>query len=157
MARKARLRSKSRLYHILLRGIEKQDIFIDDEDKNKMMQILKDKKQDKAFYIYAYCILSNHIHLAIREGNDDITRIFKRATTSYASYFNKKYSRSGPVFQGRFKSETVDDEQSLLALTRFIHQNSEKSGIANYFWSSYWEYTGRNEGVADCSEILDII
>ena len=160
MARRARLRSNSQVYHIMLRGTGKQNIFIDDEDKKKIMQILKDKKQDKAFFVYAYCILNNHFHLVIREGVDGISRILKRAATSYASYFNKKYSRSGHVFQDRFKSETVNDEQCLQALIRFIHQNPERAGIARmdkYLWSSYREYVGQSEGLADCSDILGII
>lgn len=161
MARKARMRSRSQVYHILLRGTEKQDIFIEDEDKRKMLQILKEKKRDKAFFIYAYCILNNHIHLVIREGSDNISRILKKAATSYASYFNKKYSRSGHVFQDRFKSETVDDDQSLHAVIRFVHQNPEKAGIAymdHYIWSSHPEYVQRRqEGLADCGMVLALI
>ena len=161
MARRARLRSNSQIYHIMLRGAEKQDVFIDDEDKKKIMQILMDKKQDNAFFVYAYCILANHIHLIIREGNDDISRILKRAATSYASYFNKKYSRSGHVFQDRFKSETVNDEQCLQSIIRFIHQNPENAGIADmdkYLWSSYREFVRLSTGgLADYSYILGMI
>ncbi len=157
MARRARLRGNSQIYHILLRGIGKQDIFIDDEDKNKIMQILKEKKQDNAFFIYAYCILDNHIHLVIREGSDDISRILKRAATSYASYFNKKYSKTGHVFQDRFKSETINDDACLRAVIRFIHKNPEKAGIASmdqYLWSSWPEYAGQNTELADCGQVL---
>lgn len=166
MARKARMRSESRVYHILLRGAEKQDIFIDNEDKTRILQILKDKKQDKAFFIYAYCILSNHIHLVIREGTDDISRILKRTAASYASYLNKKYSRSGHVFQDRFKSETVNSKQCLLALIRFIHQNPEKAGAApmkEYLWSSWREFmgqavqSGENASLTDCRDIFEMI
>lgn len=160
MARRARLRSNSQIYHVMLRGTEKQDIFIDDEDKKKILHILKDKKQDKAFFVYAYCILNNHIHLVIREGADDISRILKRAATSYASYFNKKYSKSGHVFQDRFKSEAINDERCLMAVIRFVHQNPEKAGIAGadrYLWSSWREFTGQSTVLTDCSDILCLI
>lgn len=160
MARKARKRSESQIYHILLRGMEKQDIFIDDEDKSKMTHILKGKKKDNAFFLYAYCILSNHMHLLIREGNDDISRILKRAATSYAIYFNKKYSRSGRVFQDRFKSEAVNDEKFLMPIIRFIHQNPVKAGIAyldDYYWSSYSDYVCQKEGLTDFDGIFDLI
>lgn len=160
MARKARLRSNIHVYHVMLRGTEKQDIFIDDEDKNKIMQILKEKKQDNAFFVYAYCILNNHIHLVIREGIDDISRILKRAATSYASYFNKKYLKTGHVFQDRFKSETVNDDHCLQAVIRFVHKNPEKAGISpmdKYLWSSWREYAGQTAGLADCGDILRFI
>jgi Transposase and inactivated derivatives len=159
MARKARLRSNNRIYHILLRGKDSQDIFLDDEDKVKMMQILKEKKQEDAFFLYSFCILNNHIHIIIREINDDVSRIFKRAATSYAFYFNKKYNKSGRVFQDRFKSEALDKE-CLLPAIRFVHQNPIKAGLGDmeaYRWSSYQEYIGKAKGPTDCSEILDMI
>jgi len=153
MARRARLRSNSQICHVLLRGTEKQDIFMDDEDKKEIMQILKGKKQDNAFFLCTYYIVNNHIRLVIREATNDISRIFKRTATCYSSYFNKKYSRPGHVFQDRFKSETVNGERCLQAVAGFIRQNPEKAGIADinkYLWSSWrdaWQNTGLVEDI----------
>lgn len=158
MARKARLRSNDGIYHILLQGNNRQDIFLDDEDKFKMMQILKDKKQDNAFFLYSFCIMNNHIHLILRERHDGISHILKRAATSYAFYFNKKTNRLGRVFQDRFKSEAIN-KNNLLSVIRFVHQNPIKAGIGHmdeYRWSSYPEYIGNTEGQVDSSEILDM-
>jgi REP element-mobilizing transposase RayT len=73
--------------------------------------------------------MDNHIHLVIKEGKDPIARIMKRIGTSYVYYFNKKYRRTGHVFQDRFRSENVKDDSYLLSVIRYVHQNPIKPGI----------------------------
>lgn len=159
MARKARLRSSNRIYHIVLRGNDRQDVFLDDEDKVKMMQILNEKKQDNAFFLFSFCILHNHIHLILRENEDDVSRILKRAATSFAFYFNNKYGKSGRVFQDRFKSEAIENGHMLLEAIRYVHRNPLKNEIRKldeYKWSSYQEYLYNAEGITDRKEILTL-
>jgi putative transposase len=85
--------------------------------------------------------MDNHVHLLTNQGEDSISRIMKRIGTSYAHYFNKKYNRIGHLFQDRFKSETVENDSYLLAVTRYIHNNPVKVGIVDcafqFQWSSY--------------------
>lgn len=157
MPRYARTMSKSQVYHVILRGNNKGWIFIDDEDKYRILGTLKEKKADQGFYLYAYCIMDNHIHLLVKEGNDSISKIIKRIATSYALYFNKKYKRIGHVFQDRYKSENIEDERYLLSAIRYIHQNPVKAGIGKigtYKWSSYKLYMEENKDFKEINEIL---
>ena len=143
MPRYPRKYSKTGIYHIMLRGNERKDIFIDEEDKGKFIKIVFKKKADDAFKLYAFCIMDNHVHLVIKEQNEPISRIVKKITTSYAYYFNAKYKRVGHLFQDRYKSETIEDEPYLLSVIRYIHNNPEKAEITKkekYKWSSYSNY-----------------
>ncbi len=149
--------SESHVYHVMLRGNNKEAIFIDHQDKQRIINILVAKKSDEAFYLYAYCIMDNHIHLVIKEGKNNIAQALKRIATSYAFYFNKKYNRIGHVFQDRYRSECVEDDNYLLAVIRYVHQNPWKAGIgtiADYQWSSYKAYI---QGIKIMPEILDVL
>lgn len=147
MPRQVRKLCESRTYHIMIRGNEKKDIFINEADKQRFINILKEKQRDEEFIVYAYCIMDNHVHLLIREKTGGLARIMKRINTSYAYYYNKKDQRVGHVFQDRFKSEAIENESYLLAAIRYIHNNPVKAGMVNapghYKWSSYSCYVGR--------------
>ena len=159
MPRYARIKSEKQVYHIMLRGNNRETIFIDAEDKSKVIDTLGDKKKDEEYYLYAYCVMDNHIHLIIREGKDPIARTVKRIAASYAYFFNKKYKRIGHVFQDRFRSENIEDERYLLAAIRYVHQNPLKAGIGTikgYKWSSYLDYVGEGRQITDTAEILSI-
>jgi REP element-mobilizing transposase RayT len=101
------MKSQSGYYHIMVRGNEKKDIFRDDHDKLRFIEIIKKVKQGNRFYLHAFCLMDNHLHMMISEGKEDVARIMKRITVSYVSYFNKKYRRVGHLFQDRFKSEGI--------------------------------------------------
>ncbi len=131
MPRQQRSKSKSGYYHIMIRGNERKNIFLDEQDKSRFVEILNDKKKSVSFYLQAFCLMDNHVHLMISEGVDDIARVMKRITVSYVYYFNKKYKRIGHLFQDRFRSEVVEDDNYVLSLARYIHQNPVKAGIVN--------------------------
>jgi len=159
MPRQARVLSRSKVYHIMLRGNDRQKIFLDEDDKNKIIAILSDKKRNEAFFIYAFCVMDNHIHLIIKEGGDGLSRAMKRIATSYAFHFNKKYRRIGHVFQDRYKSENIEDDSYLLSAIRYIHQNPLKAGLSSidgYCWSSYGEYISGKARVTDTLEVLQM-
>ncbi|WP_094606419.1 hypothetical protein SPSIL_049640 [Sporomusa silvacetica DSM 10669] len=160
MPRYARIKSQTQIYHIILRGNNREKIFRDEEDKSKIILILENKKKFGEYFLYAYCVMDNHIHLIIKEGNDTIASIVKRIAASYSYYFNKKYKRIGHVFQERFKSENIEDESYLLTAIRYVHQNPIKAGIGTiegYKWSSYREYIGIGRKLTDTEEILGIL
>lgn len=159
MPRQSRKLSKSNTYHMMMRGNERKNIFLDEEDRLKFIDILKEKKKDEGFYLYAYCLMDNHIHLLVKEGKDNISRIAKRINTSYAYYFNKKYKRVGHVFQDRYKSEEIEDEGYLLSAIRYIHNNPVRANMVKevfqYKWSSYNSYAN-NDRLVESSEILEL-
>ena len=159
MPRTGRNKSKTKIYHLILRGINKQTIFEDDEDRIKFIQTLKECKNRSSMEIFAYCLMSNHIHLLIKEGKEDIGITMRRLGAMYVYWYNWKYDRCGHLFQDRYKSENVEDRNYLLTVLRYIHQNPIKAGIVNdiknYRWSSYVEYTDKT-GITDKSFILSI-
>lgn len=147
MPRESRKRSESKIYHVMIRGNERKQIFLDDDDKIRFIDILKEKKQNQNYSIYGYCLMDNHVHLLINEGDETISQVMKKINISYAYYFNKKYGRVGHLFQDRFKSEAIEDDEYLLSAVRYIHNNPVKANIViqaeEYKWSSYGLYVGK--------------
>lgn len=144
MPRQARKKSATGIYHIMLRGINRQQIFEDEEDRERFLDTLENYKDECGYTIYAYCLMGNHIHLLMREGKESLTQIFKRVAGSYVYWYNWKYHRSGHLFQDRFKSEPVEDDGYFLTVLRYIHQNPVKAKICKkaeeYTYSSMREY-----------------
>ncbi len=128
----------------MLRGINQQQIFEESEDYMKFLQILEEYQAICKYKLYAYCLMSNHIHLLIREETETIEQIFKRIGSKYVYWYNIKYGRKGHLFQDRFKSEPVEDDSYFLTVIRYIHQNPVKAGICKkintYKYSSINEY-----------------
>ena len=95
MPRRARKKSDSGTYHIMLRGINKQQIFEEKEDYEKFLEVLKSCKAISEFKLYAYCLMGNHIHLLIKEGKESLETIFKRIGGKFVYWYNVKYQRVG--------------------------------------------------------------
>ena len=153
MPRTARAASQSGIYHVMFRGNELSDIFIDDEDRAKFLQTLFKKVQDEKFVIYAYCLMDNHVHLLIKGEHGKLGNLIKRINTGYVYYFNKKYGRVGHLFQDRFRSEPVDTESYFFDAVRYIHNNPVKAcmvtAAGEYFWSSYNDYINISKNPCD--------
>lgn len=128
----------------MIRGIDKQNIFDAPEDYKKLLYQLNDCKQKGKFELYAYCLMPNHIHLLIKEGSEPIADTFRRMGSKYVLWFNTKYERVGHLFQDRFKSEEVEDDQYFLTVLRYIHFNPVKAKLVKapgeYPYSSYSAY-----------------
>ena len=108
--------------------------------------------------------MSNHVHLLIKEGNEDISITMKRVGVSYVKYYNWKYRTTGQLFQDRFKSEKVENKKYLLTAVRYIHQNLVKARMVqqpdDWRWSSCREYYGKNispKNSVDCHYVLRIL
>ena len=163
MARKPREKSGTGIYHVMLRGVNKQDIFLDEEDYSLFRGLLykmvyyKDeqgKKQPSRCIFYAYCLMPNHVHLLIREAAEDLSTVIKRIAVAYALFYNNKYQHVGHLFQSRFRSEPVNDAAYFFTLMRYIHQNPVAAGlttsVADYPWSSWQEYENHTKGQTLC-------
>lgn len=143
MPREKRKFANSHIYHIMCRGIDRQDIFYDDYDKQFFLKQLVDVKKTLKFEIYSYCLMHNHFHLVIRVQKNLLSKILQNLEVRYSQYFNNKYDRIGHLFHDRFKSKNVESKQYFIDLCRYVHRNPEEAGIAtteNYKWSSYNEY-----------------
>ncbi len=156
MVRQARQRCESGVYHVVLRGINRGDIFFDDNDSLRFLETLAQKKKNQEYELYGYCLMSNHVHLLVREKADTVSRTMSRIGTSYAKWYNQKYSRSGHVFQGRYSSECIEDDKYLLTVVRYIHNNPVKAGMVRereaYQWSSIHAYTDGKEYPQELTE-----
>jgi len=139
----------------MLRGINQTQLFYDAEDRQEFLNRVARLKADGAFGLLAYCLMGNHIHLLIQEKEESLSLSMKRLSLSYSYWFNAKYDRSGYLFQGRFKSEPVNDDAYLLAVFRYIHHNPLKIGERIDSWTSYNDYLSPSE-LIDSDLILSL-
>jgi len=157
--RTGRKRSEGGIYHIVLRGSNRQTIFEDEEDAIKFVETLQTYKDISGYKVYAYCLMGNHVHLLLKEEQEELGIIMRRIGASYVYWYNRKYQRCGHLFQDRYKSEAVEDDRYFLTVLRYIHRNPLKAGIvkdiAAYKWSSYSEYT-RNSKMIDTDFALKL-
>ena len=136
----------SGFYHIMIRGVNKNIIFREDDDRKLFLRLLYYHKNKLECKIHTYCLMDNHVHLLFEDKENNISDFMRDVTSQYASEFNKKYKRVGHLYQERFKSEVVYDDTYLMRLIRYIHRNPEKAGICkteDYKWSSYKEYMNK--------------
>lgn len=144
MPRAARQKSASGIYHIMVRGINRQEIFIQDEDYARYLSTLVRMLRIGECTLYGYCLMRNHVHLLIGEGRENIGQVMKRIGSSYVRWYNDRYERVGHLFQDRFRSNPVEGDDYFLGVLRYIHQNPVKAGLtascAEYRWSSYHAY-----------------
>lgn len=159
MVRVSREKSKTGIYHVMLRGINRQNIFEDDEDRYKFLEILKYFKSICKYELYSYCLMSNHIHILLQELDDTVSVAIKRISASYVLWYNRKYDRSGHLFQERFKSEPVNDDGYFIRVLRYIHLNPIKAGITTNIletrWTSHYEYISE-PNLIDIDLILEL-
>jgi len=144
----------------MLRGINKQAIFSDDEDNEKFLYILEDCKAISEFELYGYCLMGNHVHLLMKECKEPLELVLKRIGTRYVYWYNNKYARIGHLFQDRYRSEAVESDPYFSVVLRYIHQNPKKAAlcklISEYKWSSYKNYISKS-GIIDTGLALEII
>ena len=158
MPRTARKKSCKQIYHVMLRGINKQQIFYEKEDYQFFISLLERYKEPCGYELYAYCLMGNHIHLLIREGNEvSMGDIFRHIGSAFVYWYNIKYERVGHLFQDRYKSEPIEDESYLLTVFRYILMNPVKAGLCGkaeeYPYSSAGEYLKGINGITDTSYI----
>ena len=141
MPRIGRAQSGTGIYHVMLRGINRQDLFEEPDDYCAFIRILSALPQRKSVvaafpvctcHIYAYCLMPNHVHLLVCEKDWKVGEIVKSIASSYAFYYNKKYGRVGHLFQDRFRSEPCNDAAYFITLFRYIHQNPVKAQVGGF-------------------------
>lgn len=170
------------LYHVYNRGVARQPIYLDTQDYDAFLRRLKlillPKEQAEKLQIsgsrirlynmygdlnlQAFCLMPNHFHLLLQQADDPtaISRFISTLNTSYSMYFNRKYERVGPVFQGRFKAAPVDNDAYYTHLVRYIHCNpiALKANIYTYPYSSQQFYFKQSEpwlNTASMEEMFD--
>lgn len=149
MPRIARLKNDEAVYHITSRGNNREEIFFCDDDRIRYLQTIKHYQTKFQFHVYAYCMMTNHVHLVIYSNGQDISKIMHGINLSYTQYINRKYKRCGHLFQGRFTSKIVNNDNYFITATAYTHNNPVRAQIcenaSEYNWSSYNAYIGEKD------------
>jgi len=158
MARQPRVHSSTGIYHVVIRGIDRQKIFEDDEDRLTFLEHLRMAKDASKASLLAFCLMYNHAHLIIEQGEERLGVTMKRLSVRYVSWYNMKYGRTGHLFQGRYKSEAIESDVYLVAVLRYVYNNPVKAGLCdfarNYDWSSC-RLLGGKSGLIDAVRLAD--
>jgi REP element-mobilizing transposase RayT len=133
----------------MLRGIDKRDVFLSIRDYKKFLNYVEKAQEKSDFVMYAYCLMTNHVHMLLKTDIEEPGDIIRRIAVGYAQYHNLQNGRTGHLFQNRYKSEPVENDSYFITVLRYIHQNPVKAGIVHnikdYKWSSYNEYFSQNK------------
>jgi REP element-mobilizing transposase RayT len=150
VARPPRIEYPGALYHVLARGNQRCEIFHDDADRTTYLAKLAAYKHRHSFALYAYVLMTNHVHLLIETRDVGLGKIVQGIHQSYTQYYNRRYQTVGHVFQGRYKAFVCAREAYLLELVRYIHLNPVRAKVvadpADYRWSSHRSYLGMEAG-----------
>lgn len=147
MARKPRIHFPSALYHVILRGNAGDPIFFSDQDRYRLYHIFQYAVERFDCRIHAFCLMRNHIHLVVQTGDIPLSRIMQNVSLRYTKWINYSQSRTGHLFQGRYKALLIDADAYLLELVRYVHLNPVRAGIVaaadEYPWSGHGAYLGK--------------
>jgi len=147
MARKPRIHYPGAFYHVMLRGNCGVDIFYDDDDRYRLYLLLQQCIERYHCRIHAFCLMDNHIHLAIQVGTVPLSRIMQNLSFRYTRWVNWRKKRVGHLFQGRYKAIVIDLDSYLLQLTAYLHLNPVRAGMVefaeDYPWSSHQAYLAK--------------
>lgn len=137
-------------HHVINRGVEQRNVFLDEEDFGTFTDLLCEACKEYGVKVHSYALMTNHYHSLIETSRENLSLFMRRLNAVYAIYFNKKYKRSGHLWQGRFKSWYVTDESYLYTLIRYVEYNPLKAGLIKktgmYPYSSAQYFLGNNSG-----------
>ena len=147
MARRLRLQYPGAIYHLMARGNGRQEIVSDDADRARLQEDLGKAAIRCSWRVYALAIMSNHLHIVLKTPQPNLARGMQAFLSGYANVWARRHKFSGHVFQGRYRTELVEDETYLWTVTRSVHLNPVRAGMvehpAAWAWSSYSGYAHR--------------
>ena len=141
MPRPLRPIEKGLIYHVINRGNNRQDVFLKKADFDAFLQAMRDLKQRRPFELYGYCLMTNHLHLLIKPLETTISRVMQSLLVSHTQRYHRHHKSGGHVWQGRFKSPVIQDDEHLLTVLRYIEANPLRAKMvrraADYPWTSF--------------------
>jgi REP element-mobilizing transposase RayT len=147
MARKPRIHLPGGLYHVIFRGNGGQDVFLTEADRYRFYLLLQEGTHRFGYRVHAFCLMTNHIHLALQVADIPLSRAMQNLSFRYTRWINWREKRTGHLFQGRYKAVLIDGESYLLELVRYIHLNPVRAGMVtdpeDYPWSGHNAYLGK--------------
>lgn len=152
MSRPLRLSFPGAIYHITSRGNARAAVYLDDDDKQRFLDLLASCVEKFNWICHAYCLMDNHYHLLIETPDANLQTGMRQLNGVYTQQFNRRHARVGPVFQGRYKAILVDKDSYLLELCRYVVLNPVRANMValpeHYRWSSYAAMMGARQGVS---------
>ena len=161
MARPVRIEYKGAVYHVTIRGNNRNAIFAEDSDRERFVVDLEESVQWFDVRLYLFCLMTNHVHLVLETPRANLSSFMHRLQTAYTVYFNRRHDQSGHLMQGRFGAAVVDEDEYILKLSRYVHLNPvfvrahqsksprERTEILRaYLWSSYRSYVGLSKSLS---------
>ncbi len=146
MARQRRLNEAGSYHHITARGVNRCAVFLDDHDKRQFLSLLKESHLRFGCRVLAFCLMSNHIHLTVRDDRGSLSKTLHFLNGVYAKRFNHKHGRTGHLFERRFWSSMLDSDAYLIDCVAYVHRNPMEAGMVerpeDFEWSSYQSYVG---------------
>ncbi len=151
-------------YHVSARGVGKQTIFENDDDRRGFLELMRDCCRDKCVTVVAWCLMGDHVHLVLADYEDGMSAAMQRLLLTYARRFNRRTGRTGRLFQNRFDRRALDTDRHLMTAIRYVHANPQEAGlglIERYPWSSFAEYlrafdNDARMGFSDPSAVLEL-
>ncbi|MBQ1328287.1 MAG: transposase [Eubacterium sp.] len=160
MPRKHRRTSSTGIYHIILRSINHRIIFEENSDYLKFLSTLSISKEKYGIDILAYCVMDTHVHFMLRSDLNNISLFFQSLGSKFVQWYNKKYERSGSLFQERYSSFVVESEHYFLYTLIYIHNNPVKAGVclvpSEYRWSSFNAYYGAHNPLVNVTYAINL-
>jgi len=144
MSRPLRVEYQGAYYHVMNRGLSRTRIFLDDQDRQRFLDLLAEIGRLWKVRTHAYCLMGNHYHLLVETPQGNLSRVMRHLDGLYTQSFNRRHGRDGPLFRGRYRAILIEVEQYFFSVVRYIHQNPTEAGlvtrIEDYFWSSHRGY-----------------
>lgn len=162
MARRPRLFAAGLLYHVIVRGNQRQKTFLSDQDYRAYLERLAKYRERYRYNVHAYCLMPNHVHLLLESSDQPLAKLMQGLQQSYSQYFNLNHRKVGHVFQGRYKAIICAKDEYLLELVRYIHLNPVRAGMVKtperYRYSGHRAYVESKAGhIIDPAKVLRLI
>jgi len=159
MARRKIFYAPGEYYHVYNRGCNKENIFKEEENYDYLTRLLNDSLTKHRVAMIAYCLMPNHFHFLMRQDSDvEVAEVMYDVFNRYVKAFNKRYGRTGTLFEERFKVKHVNNDRYLVHLCRYIHRNPFEAGlvqdIRSWKYSDYTEWIDGKKKVGLISELL---
>jgi len=149
MSRPPRIEFDGAWYHIMNRGAGRKQVFLDDKDRQRFLDLLGAIREAWNVEVHAYSLMGNHFHLLIHTPNSNLSKAMRHLSAEYTQFFNRKHKTDGSLFRGRFKSILAEKDAYFLALVRYIHLNPVKAGLCQvpdqHPWTSHAAYLKKNK------------
>ena len=148
------------LYHVIVRGNQRQKTFLNDRDYQAYLDRLAKYRRKYNYSVHAYCLMPNHVHLLVESSAHPLAKFMQGLQQSYTQYFNLKHHKTGHLFEGRYKAIICEKDEYLLELVRYIHLNPVRAAIVKnpgqYPYSGHHAYLqGKNTEIIDPARSLN--